>query len=251
MWSVLPVLAHASDPSCELPPPPTLIPQVLSTRPRAYRITSLLSPSECDSLIQLGLPRLEPSKVGHASSPDGQAWRNSSSMTFSQDDLLQIPLLQRLRRRLSDAALMPEWLAEPLQLSRYLPGESFGLHSDADVSGTVLRTATIVAYLSAGFEGGETVFPRVSLSRGGSLPPVPKLVASGGQELLVEQLDHLDRFCDAETSEVLRVSARQGDALLFFSTQPDGSPDLDSIHGVIEYLKKEIWMLGFVIIVTL
>ena len=46
----------------------------------------------------------------------------------------------------------------------------------------------------------------------------------------MKQLDSLSKFCDAD-STALRIAPRRGDALLFFSAQPDGAPDLDSVHG--------------------
>jgi hypothetical protein len=280
MLALLPLAtASAVDDACESALPYSQ-PEVLSQRPRLYRLRSLLSASECEELVGLAEPRLAASELGVSGSASAAqpgsataAWRNSSSMTITDDDLAQQPLLQTLRRRLADAALMPERYAEPLQLARYRPGESFGLHTDADVAGSVLRVATLVVYLSEGFGGGETVFPRVSLGRrgGGALPPMPKLVAAGGQTLLLQQLDALPKYCDAAASNVLRVAPRRGDALLFFSAQvwsgasiprptgccclslacciqsrrmrrqrstdrvsppqPDGSPDLDSVHG--------------------
>lgn len=110
------------------------------------------------------------------------------------------------------------------------PGESFGLHTDADIAGGVLRAATLIVFLSDGFGGGQTVFPRVSLSRGGALPPLQKLAAAGGAALLLKQLDSLAQYC-APTSSALRITPRKGAGLLFFSVHPDGSPDLDAVHG--------------------
>jgi hypothetical protein len=63
--------------------------------------------------------------------------------------------------------------AESLQVTRYYEGQYYELHYDfsqpnrAQVDpqkypyGDVERSITIIAYLSDGFSGGETVFPRV------------------------------------------------------------------------------------------
>ena len=207
-------------------------PVLLSSRPRIYRLPSLLSSEECDGLIALGQARLRPSEVGVAGDDDAShgTWRNSSSMTFSEAGDGDLPLVTALRRRLSDAALMPEALAEPLQLARYAPTESFGLHTDADIRGSVLRAATVLVYLNDDFGGGETVFPRVALGARGALPPLPKLVAAGGAAALSRQLNSLPKYC-GDGSRVLRLTPRKGDGVVFFSLRPDGAPDLDAVHG--------------------
>lgn len=239
--------AGAMEQSCEDSASPQR-PEIIATQPRIFRIRSLLSVHECEALIEMGLPRLVPSQMGMTDEEDSPtsfhtSWRNSSSITFTEDDLWHFPLLRRLRRRFSDVALMHESLAEPLQIARYRPSERYGLHTDSDIRGDVLRIATVLVYLSDGFEGGETIFPRVSLTGWGSLPPLPKMIAAGGHEMLMKQLNNLEKYCDPQATRVLRVRPRQGDALLFFSAQPDGSPDPDSIHGACPPTGGDKWVI--------
>lgn len=222
--------ACAAANSCE---PRYSLPELLSLRPRAYRLRRLLSDEDCDELITLGAARLAPSQVGPADDNSQAGWRNSSTMFFDTSEDAGVPLLRRLRRRMCDAAMMDERTAEPLQVARYEPGESYSLHVDFDGTGAAPRIATLVVFLTDDFEGGETVFPRVSAREGsgsGTMKPLAKLVAAGGQPLLMAELSKLSKYCDAATS-VLRVPPVRGDALLFFSFGTDLVPDHDSVHG--------------------
>ena len=205
-----------------------LEPEVLSSRPLIFRLPQLLNAAECAELISLGKPQLVASLTGAAetspSSPDG--WRNSSTVTL---DGGAHPLAARLRRRLSVAARLQSSHAEPLQLARYKPGEQYGLHLDVDPLGAVPRYATMLVYLNDGFGGGHTVFPRVGRGGGGTLKPLQKLAAAGGDELLWRELGRAREFCASDS--VLRVPPRRGDALLFFTLGRDATVDWDLAHG--------------------
>jgi prolyl 4-hydroxylase len=242
---------------------------LLSQRPRVYLLRGLISREEAAALIQIGTGRMQPSQLGavtadaistgvdHPSATnssvggadgggagganDGSAapadsrHRSSSSLVLSSAADTSSPLVSSLRRRWSDAARLPLAMAEPTQLTRYAPGEAFGLHMDADPTGHVPRAATLLTYLSDGFGGGETVFPRVEHTAGGEgaapLPHLSKLVAAGGEALLAAELARgLDRYC-GPSSRVLRVAPRAGDAILFFPLAPDLTVDLDAVHG--------------------
>ena len=214
---------------------------LLATAPRLYRMRALLSAEECAALVALGEPRLVRSEVGAAegateSHPAGtlSGWRNSSTLYLDQPADAAHPLVRVLRRRLADAARLPEAHAEPLQLARYGTSESYGLHLDVDPRGAAPRYATILVYLSDDFEGGHTVFPRVPAAPGrgarGALRPLSKLAAAGGETLLLRELE-LRRWCDDDDSAVLRAPPAVGDALLFFSMRPDAAVDEDAVHG--------------------
>ena len=78
-------------------------------------------------------------------------------MLFDEEVDAGVPLLRRLRRRMCDSALMDERHAEPLQIARYQPDESYSLHLDFDGAGAAPRLATLIVFLNDDFEGGETV----------------------------------------------------------------------------------------------
>eukprot|EP00908_Phaeocystis_cordata_P014039 Transcript_25145.p2 GENE.Transcript_25145~~Transcript_25145.p2 ORF type:complete len:337 (+),score=86.01 Transcript_25145:909-1919(+) len=229
---------YTDEATCAARPQPSF-PELLSLRPRAYRLRHLLTDEECTELIALGEARLAPSLVGVTDDDSQASWRNSSTMLFDEEVDAGVPLLRRLRRRMCDSALMDERHAEPLQIARYQPDESYSLHLDFDGAGAAPRLATLIVFLNDDFEGGETVFPRVGVPRAdgdgggggrGALKPLAKLLAAGGEPLLMQELAQLPRYCD-EAAAVLRVAPRRGDALLFYSFGADLQPDHDSVHG--------------------
>uniref|UniRef100_A0A7S4ETF0 Fe2OG dioxygenase domain-containing protein n=1 Tax=Chrysotila carterae TaxID=13221 RepID=A0A7S4ETF0_CHRCT len=219
---------------------------LVAARPRIYRLHSLFSAMECDLLIKLAQERIRPSMLGAAAAAatsfiaeSDLVYRNSSSMSFALPSDAADAELQRLRHILSDAARMPDSLAEPLQVSRYRDGEAFGLHTDADPQGSVLRAATLIVFLSDGFTGGETVFPRVPSATApvaadvGAplLRPLQKLAAAGGEAVLTRELNlGLERYCSAG-SRAFKAQPLRGDALLFFPLTPQLTVDLDTVHG--------------------
>lgn len=200
----------------------------LSANPRVVRFTKLLTNDECDQLIDLGTPRLQRSEMGsfeHAPTSDADApaiQRTSSSILFDRHTDADEPLLHHLRARLAHLAGQPLSLAEPLQLTRYSPGDFYGLHLDA--SDEVPRVATVLVYLSDDVEGGETCFPRIGTA--GRMRPLAKLAAAG---MLASELAKGSQYCESDRA-VLRVSPRKGDGLLFFPFV-DGAPDHDAVHG--------------------
>jgi len=218
---------------------------ILSSAPRVYRLHGLLSSEECDELIALGEPRLRASEMGAASDASTRdadnpaSSRDSRSMFFDSPSDAGNRLLQRLRVRWAVAADLPLSHAEPTQLARYADGEHYGLHLDA--SEEVPRTATLLTYLSDGFEGGETCFPRVAAEpsadsadgataparSGGVMRPLAKLAAAG---LLARELAKGSQYC-SRSRAVLRVVPQKGDGLLFFPLHPDGTLDHDTVHG--------------------
>lgn len=217
--------------------------RVLSWSPRVFEIPGLVSREECERLIRKAEARLEfvGTQEDGAKSPSSSAKRRSESMWFNaaRDD--EDDLVAAVRARLLDSALMPSKYSEPLQVTRYSKGGFYDLHYDFSqpnrqvVSpglyphGDVERSATLVLYLSDGFSGGETVFPRIASpgsSGNGLLETIPNI----DDEVWKTPSQSLAEFCGDE-SDALRVKPTIGGGILFFGYLPTGERDMETIHG--------------------
>ena len=120
----------------------------------------------------------------------------------------------------------PLSLSLPLiQVLRYVNGERYEPHLDAFAPGDPLnaraevggqRVATVLMFLEAPVEGGETVFPQAAARASGP-------------------------GWSACAKEGLAVAPVAGDALLFWSTTPDGAVDPASLHGSCPVTKGAKW----------
>ena len=163
----------------------------LQQRPATHLFAGLLTAAECDAIAAAALPALAPSVVIH---PDtGQAIahpvRTSDNAAFPWVD--ETPFLHAINRRLAAASRTDVAAGEPLQVLRYRPGQEYKPHFDAIAAADNQRVLTMLAYLNAGYAGGETLF----LSTG------------------------------------LRVSGATGDVLMFRNADADGRPDPHSQHA--------------------
>lgn len=112
-----------------------------------------------------------------------------------------------------------------VQVLRYSNGQKYGAHMDVipgpdQVNNS--RMATVLLYLTSVEAGGETTFPQESSwvnSYRNISPDNPSDCARG----------------------TVYVKPRRGDALLFFSLQPDGSFDAASVHGGCPVTAGEKW----------
>ncbi len=224
---------------------------VLSWAPRIFQFDGVLSAHECDSLAAKAMGRMGP--VGTFSDASERSIRTSSSMWFSSNEDDADELVASVRRAMLDIVLVPSAYAESLQVTRYDEGQYYDLHYDfsqpgresADPAkypfGDVERTATVIAYLSDGFEGGETVFPRVprpDLGNGakaqGLLDKVPGWNDSVWPR--VGGVGGVEQFCSA--GDALRVKPAKGSVLVFYGYGANGVRDMDTIHGSCPVVKS-------------
>lgn len=121
-------------------------------------VPGLFSPAECDYLIDMARPLLEPSVVIDPKS--GAAIRDpirtSDVAGFSL--ALEDPVIHQLNRRLAAASGTDVRQGEPLQILRYRNGQEFKPHVDTLPFETNQRVATALVALNQGYDGGETAF---------------------------------------------------------------------------------------------
>jgi prolyl 4-hydroxylase len=136
----------------------------LSDRPEVAVARGFMSAAECAYLVKAAEPMLQPSVVADPATGRMVAHpvRTSDAAMFGvhSEDLV----VNALNRRI--AALSGTRLdqGEPLQVLRYPPGGEYKPHMDALPAEPNQRILTVLVYLSDGFQGGETHFPRAGLS---------------------------------------------------------------------------------------
>jgi prolyl 4-hydroxylase len=141
--------------------------------PRVVVVADLLSPEECQGLIDAAKGRLQRSQTVSAqvaSTAEVNAARTSEGMFFHAGELDVVRLLEQ---RIADLFQWPLDQAEGLQVLRYPPGAQYKPHFDhfdADSAGGQValarggqRVGTVVVYLATPEQGGATVFPEQGL----------------------------------------------------------------------------------------
>jgi prolyl 4-hydroxylase len=140
--------------------------------PRVVVFGDLLSPEECDALIEIAKPRLARS-LTVATKTGGEevnADRTSNGMFFQRGEN---ELVRRIEQRIAKLVNWPEENGEGLQILQYGPGAEYKPHYDyfdPSEPGTPTivkrggqRVGTLVMYLAEPAKGGGTVFPDVHL----------------------------------------------------------------------------------------
>lgn len=148
--------------------------EVISHRhtPELMVFANLLSPAECDALMEAALPRLSRSLTvdtatgGEELHPD----RTSQGMFFARSENA---VVQRVEARIAKLLNWPIVNGEGLQVLRYPPGAQYRPHYDyfdpsQPGTATILkrggqRVATLIMYLFEPEAGGGTIFPDVDV----------------------------------------------------------------------------------------
>ena len=148
--------------------------QVLCTLelPRLVVFGGLLTPAECEALVELAAPRLARSETVQTATGGSEvnAARTSDGMFFARGET---PMIERIERRIAALLRWPVDHGEGLQVLRYRPGAEYRPHYDyfdLEQPGTAAvlarggqRVGTLVVYLRAPQGGGATIFPDVGL----------------------------------------------------------------------------------------
>lgn len=182
------------------------------SQPQAFLIPNFLTPEECDYLIEFAKPHLRRSTVVNEKNDQGvlNSQRSSEGMfcpTHSQDSVLTA-----IEERIERLTGMPIENGEGLQILHYRPGGQYAPHFDffdpnspggnMHLARGGQRVATVIMYLNEPEKGGETVFPKVSIS----------------------------------------VTPKKGYALLFYNCLPNGNVDYASLHAGAPVQEGEKWI---------
>lgn len=172
-------------------------------------ISGALTPLQCDYLIALSSPLMQPSKVLAESGSLHASFRTSDGAVILPA-VMDMPLVQILFTLSAAAGTAPEQ-AEYLSLLRYRPGQEYRPHHDylskdeadySQVGRTGQRQFTVLTYLNDGYSGGETDFPDLDV----------------------------------------RFKGGVGDALLFANTDGEGTPLTKSQHAGLPVETGEKWL---------
>jgi prolyl 4-hydroxylase len=187
---------------------------VLSTAPRAVSVQGFLSKTVCDWIIARARARVQRALVYDAATAAGRpgSERSNTAFEFGFLDLDLVVLL--VRARIAATIGVPVEILEPPQVLHYDVGEQFARHHDyfdprraghaAQIAAGGQRIATVLVYLNAEYEGGETDFPLIGLRhRGGP-----------------------------------------GDALYFANIDPQRAPDPRTLHAGLAPTRGEKWLLS-------
>lgn len=135
--------------------------EVLNETPLIVKFHNVLSPEECEALIENAKDRLRRSKLATKEVSDV---RTSSGMFFEENEN---QLIHEIELRVSQLMHMPVEHAEGLQVLHYEPGQQFKAHfdyfSERHPSSENNRISTLVMYLNDVEEGGETTFPNLGI----------------------------------------------------------------------------------------
>ena len=190
----------------------------LLTPPRVERLTEVAAIAACRGFAPPGFPewlidrardRLVAASVNQAGEPIVRTARDFGFGPRERD--LVLAFLQERAARLVG---LPVDYHEPPNVISYEPGQEFGLHVDyvdprvpefrAELAAMGQRTATIVTYLNANFEGAATWFPDAGVTFRGGV----------------------------------------GDAVVFVNVLPDGAPDGNTRHCGLPPTRGRKWVLS-------
>lgn len=177
--------------------------------PRVALLGGLLTPAECQALIDCARPRLARSRTVVASTGGEEinADRTSRGMFFERGETA---LISRIEQRIARLLHWPASHGEGLQVLHYRPGEQYHPHYDyfdpaQPGAATLLsrggqRVATLILYLNQPALGGYTDLPQAGL----------------------------------------HIAAHPGNALFF--AYPQAHPDSATLHAGAPVLEGEKWI---------
>jgi len=204
----------------------------ISWFPRAFHLHNIMSPEECDKVLDIAKPRMRRSTVIDSVTGESKV----DPIRTSQQTFLNrgaFPIVTKVEERLARYTYLPHYHGEDLQVLKYGIGEKYDAHHDVGElesrSGAQLaaegghRVATVLLYLSDVEEGGETAFPDSEWLD-------PAMAASAAGQKWSECAD-----------EHVAIKPKKGDGLLFWSITPEGKIDPQSMHAGCPVIKGTKW----------
>lgn len=188
--------------------------RTVSVAPHIQIVENFLSPAICDWIVDRARPKLGPAQTYDPLNAKGITGlrRTNSEMRFEFDQLDLVLMFQL--HRIAALTDLPLKGIEPPAVLHYRVGQEFKPHHDyldpaipafaREVAASGQRLATVLIYLNADYEGGETDFPLIGY----------------------------------------RYKGRKGDALFFRNIQPSGEPDANTLHAGLAPTRGEKWLLS-------
>lgn len=188
--------------------------RLLRDAPRFAAHIGFLPLALCKYLIELSRPRLQRAQVfdARAGGLKEDPMRTNTSAAYSVIDTDVI--MQLARARIARAAGVALDTLEPVEVLHYAGGEAYRPHIDFfhpslphyadEMRLRGQRVKTCLVYLNAGYEGGETDFPKLGL----------------------------------------RFRGEAGEALVFDSVGTDGAGDMNTLHAGLPPVRGEKWLLS-------
>jgi hypothetical protein len=187
---------------------------VVHEDPRIRHFPGFVSERVCNWLIERARGRLERALVydvrRQADTVDDSRTNSFAVFNAMQADLVHL----MVQMRMSVGCGQPVSQMEASTVLHYAVGQTIGYHYDfvdpaspgyaEEVRTRGHRVATFLVYLNGGYEGGETVFPRIGVHHTG----------------------------------------RSGEGLLFANTLPDGQADLRTLHSGEPPTRGEKWVFS-------
>jgi hypothetical protein len=181
--------------------------------PQATTLEQLIPESWCHYVMGLAAPRLQRATVNDVvQGAVVHEMRTNSTTCFPAAD--SDPLLQLINHRVAQACGLPLAHQEVIAVLHYRPGQTYEDHFDfidpevprfrEELAIRGQRVATVLIYLSAGYEGGVTDFPLLGW----------------------------------------RHKGRPGDALVFRNVNDAGEPDRRTLHAGRAPTSGEKWLLS-------
>ncbi|KAG2446779.1 hypothetical protein HYH02_008339 [Chlamydomonas schloesseri] len=174
-------------------------------KPRVFIYHNFITDVEAKHLIELAAPQMKRSTVVGAGGKSVEDNYRTSYGTFLkryQDDIVE-----RIENRVAAWTQIPVAHQEDTQILRYGLGQQYKVHADTlrdDEAG--VRVATVLIYLNEPDEGGETAFPTSEWVN-------PQLARTLGANFSACAKNHV------------AFAPKRGDALLFWSINPDGTTE--------------------------